>query len=318
MKITYTFMLSLALIPGAAACNGADFEEATEATEAIEVAADELETVGLCPEPQKLEPGVFSTDADEGRLVFSTDGNSAYFHRVNDGGVLTIMESHNGPGGWSAPIPAAFSSGYDELDPFVTEDDQTLYYASYRPVAGPTPRGDADLWKVVRTVAGWSAPIHLGPRVNSESMELFPSTSRDGALYFNSDRPGGAGAWDIYRAAPAWWGFHQATPLPGEVNTAIWEFNPSPSPGGRVLAFASLDPDPAAPFSDVFYSRRQYGQFSARIDAGPCVNTEAPEYHPTLDWPRRRLVFVRFDPVTGGDFYEVKLPKTKTFSDVGL
>jgi len=103
---------------------------------------------------------------------------------------------------------------------------------------------------------GWSEPEHLGPEVNTDYMELFPSTTDDGALYFNSDRPTGAGAWDLYRAMPARGGFRPAAPLTGGVNTALWEFNASPQPSGAMLAFASLDPDPAAPYSDVFFSTR--------------------------------------------------------------
>jgi WD40-like Beta Propeller Repeat len=310
MKLTRTLVLSLALIPTTAACGGADSEEA------IAAATAELEQSSFCSSMQKLEPGVFSTDADEGRLVFSIDGKSAYFHRVNAQNVLTLMESHVQPSGkWSPPVPVAFASGYDELDPYLSPDEDALYYASFRPVDGPTPRGDSDLWKVERVGDGWSDPIHLGPEVNTVSMELFPSMTLDGALYFNSDRPGGVGAWDIYLAPPAPGGFQPAALLPGDVNSGIWEFNPSPSPLGRVLAFASLDPDPAAPYSDVFFSMRVHGEYSARVSAGPCVNGVGPEFHPTLDWPRKRLVFVRADPATGGDFYAVNLPNTRTFAD---
>jgi hypothetical protein len=274
----------------------------------LEVAVAEL-GFGGC-RATLFEPGVFSTDADEGRLVFSADGRHAYFHRVVDGG-LRILASHRSGGRWSAPALVPFSSGYDEFDPFVTLDGQTLYYTSFQPLPGASePRGDGDIWKVERTVAGWSQPIHV-PDVNSEANEFFPSTTVDGSLYFNSDRPGGPGAWDLYVARPRRGGFHPPAPLPGGVNTAIWEFNPSPSPFGTLLAFASLDPDPAAPYSDIFFALGLGGVYSERVNAGPCVNTVGEEYHPTLDVARGRLIFVRRDPVnpvTQGDFYEVRLP----------
>lgn len=45
----------------------------------------------------------------------------------------------------------------------------------------------------------WSAPVHLGPVVNSPSNELSPELSSDGlALYFGSNRPGGFGFNDIW------------------------------------------------------------------------------------------------------------------------
>jgi len=238
--------------------------------------------------------------------VFSTDGRAAYFHRGTPTGPV-IMESHLHGRTWSTPTVVSFSSGFVEFDPFLSIDGRTLYYTSFRPVTGTAARDDGDLWKVVRTATGWSAPIHLGPEVNTAANEFFPSVTADGTLYFNSDREGGVGAWDLYQARRAGAGFAPATLLPGAVNTEIWEFNPSLTPGGHFLAFGSLDPDPAAPYSDVFFALRRGGGFSERVNAGPCINTELEEYHPTVDWARNRLIYVRRNPGTEGDFYEVSL-----------
>lgn len=47
----------------------------------------------------------------------------------------------------------------------------------------------------------WSRPKHMGKGVNSEFREASPFISADGAnLYFSSNRPGGIGCFDIYRA----------------------------------------------------------------------------------------------------------------------
>src|SRR5213080_5357221 len=45
----------------------------------------------------------------------------------------------------------------------------------------------------------WSAPVNLGPAVNSSSNEQNATLARDGlSLYFSSNRPGGAGNLDIW------------------------------------------------------------------------------------------------------------------------
>jgi hypothetical protein len=208
-------------------------------------------------------------------------------------------------------VEVAFSSGFVEFDPFVSLDGRTVYYTSFRPTDGGTePRPDGDLWKVTRSGSGWGTPVHLGAEINTAANEFFPSVTADGTLYFNSDREGGVGAWDIYRARKVGNGFAPAAVIPGDVNTAIWEFNPSLTPGGHLLAFGSLDPDPAAPYSDVFFSLRLAAGFSERVDAGPCINGLGEEYHPTIDWARNRLVFVRRNLGTEGDFYEVPLTRT--------
>ena len=270
----------------------------------LETAVAEL-SLGGCT-ARKLE--AFSTDANEGRLVITPDGRQVYFHRLVDG-VQTLLESHRVAGAWSEPAPLPFRTAVDEFDPFITADGRTLYYTSFRTVDGTGGQANGDLWKVERTADGWGAPVRLGPEVNTDANEFYPSLTRDGTLMFNSDREGGVGAWDLYQARPTRrGGFRPAELLPGEVNTEIWEYNPAPSPGGRLLAFGSLDPDPAAPYSDIFFALKVGGAYSERVPAAPCVNSALEEYHPTLDLPRGRLIFVRFDPVTQGDLWEVTLP----------
>jgi hypothetical protein len=290
-------LIALLPFPLAACLDGGEPPE-------LEDAVAELDT-GAC-QAQKIE--TFSSDADEGRLVFSVDGKSAYFHRAGGAG-LQILESKRSGGTWTTPAPVPFGTNYVEFDPFLSIDGNTLYYTSFRPADGGTgdARPDGDIWKVARTASGWGTPVRLGPEVNTDANEFFPTVTADGSLYFNSDRPGGPGAWDLYRARRSGSGFAPAVPLPGDVNTAIWEFNPSLTPGGTFLAFGSLDPDPAAPFSDIFFSIRLPSGYSPRVNAGPCINTVGEEYHPTVDWARNRLVFVRFSPTTGGDFYAVPL-----------
>lgn len=45
----------------------------------------------------------------------------------------------------------------------------------------------------------WSAPVNLGPVINSASSDQGPAISKDGlTLYFHSNRPGGLGAFDMW------------------------------------------------------------------------------------------------------------------------
>ena len=50
-----------------------------------------------------------------------------------------------------------------------------------------------------RQFSEWSQPVNVGPEINTEFNEQFPTISADGlSLYFSSDRPGGFGGADIY------------------------------------------------------------------------------------------------------------------------
>jgi len=249
----------------------------------------------------------FNTPGDEGRLVFSPDGRRAMWHRDSADYGVEIVESRLVGGHWTAAQRVSFAGPYTEFDPFIALDGRTVYYTSFRPTSGTEQRPDGDIWMTKLTAAGtWSAPVHLGPNINTDANEFFPSQTADGTLLWNSDRADGFGAWDLWRARDIV--SSSAELLPGDVNTNIWEFNPSPTPLGTLLAFGSLDPDPAAPYSDVFFSLRLRGEYTRGINAGPCINTALEEYHPTIDWARGRVIFVRRNLATNGDFYEAPLP----------
>ena len=65
----------------------------------------------------------------------------------------------------------------------------------------PITLGGNDLWTAVRdsVLDPWSSPQHMGVIVNSGSGDGGPAVSSDGeVLFFNSSRPEGLGATDIY------------------------------------------------------------------------------------------------------------------------
>jgi len=111
-----------------------------------------------------------------------------------------ILTSHCGPHGWTEPRPAAFSAPGLEADPYFTPNGQWLYFISTR-ASGSSRSQDLDIWRMKRDGAGkWAAPERLPEPVNSPGTEWFPRPAPDGWLYFGSNRPGGQGKTDIWRA----------------------------------------------------------------------------------------------------------------------
>ena len=71
----------------------------------------------------------------------------------------------------------------------------------YNSINGPFTNGD--LWVSTRetTSQPWSKPVSLGPAINTDADDSFPSLSCEGTeLFFASTRPGGAGGEDLYVA----------------------------------------------------------------------------------------------------------------------
>ena len=107
-------------------------------------------------------------------------------------------------GAWSfdpAELVPGVNSDYDDMQPSVSRDGRELVFASNRP--GPGSQGGFDIWSASRdSIAGdWSAPVNLGPNVNSTANEIRAALSWKGTtLVFSSTRPGGEGMLDIYYA----------------------------------------------------------------------------------------------------------------------
>ncbi|HEY7171200.1 MAG TPA: hypothetical protein VH417_10165 [Vicinamibacterales bacterium] len=147
-------------------------------------------------------PAMFEDDATGAiTLLFDssrTDGpgpladNPA--HTGNDIYSSTILPDGSfGPG----TLVAELSTPYFDRKPAVSRDGLTMVFSSNRPGG----LGNLDLWASTRVTTSepWSPPVNLGSTVNSGNNDAGPALSFNGlTLYFQSDRPGGLGAYDLY------------------------------------------------------------------------------------------------------------------------
>jgi hypothetical protein len=132
-------------------------------------------------------------------------------------------------GPWSAPINVGppLNTQYNDMYAILTSDGLTVYFTSDRPGG----LGGNDLWVSRRgsTDTPWGEPENLAI-LNSQYDDSLPTLSTaENIMYFQSDRPGGCGAGDLWRS--------QRNPFSGEwsapvnmgcvVNTAATETAPS-------------------------------------------------------------------------------------------
>ena len=250
----------------------------------------------------------------ESRLTLSPDRNLALWTVGNSfaGEQLVILVSEYRRGGWSEPVIAPFSGIYDDVDTVFSPDGKTIYFSSKRPLrAGGQALEFFDLWKVRYSDArGFGEPQHLGAGPNSGADELYPSIDRHGNLYFGSNRDNEQ--WDVWRSPRRPDGsFGAAVKLSAAVNTAeYWEYNPEISPDGKTLLFASLSRPGGYGWGDIYRSDVRHGAFRPARNLGPCVNSNADDYHPTMLWDENKLIWIRNfieDPDWFPDFFIARL-----------
>ena len=239
-------------------------------------------------------PGQISTGDFELNSTFTPDGGTVYYtKRSPKPQYWVIVESHLANGAWSTPVVPSFSGQYNDFDPFISPDGSRLYYSSNRPVNG-VPKSDFDIWYVERIGGGWSEPRHLPAPVNTPGSEFYPSVSRSGSLYFSSDRPGGLGGLDIYRARPTG-ATYVVEGVGAPVNSPQSDGDPAISPNDSTLFFAGSGRPGGVGDRDIYMSHRlPSGEWSMPQNLGAEVNSPAVEFCPILS-PDGRYLFITSD-----------------------
>lgn len=94
------------------------------------------------------------------------------------------------------PLVNELNSAANDRRPSVRFDGLEIFFDSDRHAGS----GGFDLWASTREDLSqpWSEPVNLGNSVNSEFSDEIPFIAADGqTLFFESNRPGGSGAFDI-------------------------------------------------------------------------------------------------------------------------
>lgn len=235
---------------------------------------------------QPWTPAGVSSDLFESHPAFDPRTGELYFVRSSKSfSGWRILQSHCDGARWSDPVPAPFAAPGAEADPWFTPDGRSVYFISTR-ATGSMKSKDLDIWRADRAADGlWKAPVRLPAPVNSDEAEWFPRLGSDGWLYFGSNRPGGIGKNDIWRARETkqgQWIVENAGPA---INTAGDEYEPLPSPDGkRLIVMAD---------GGLYESRLGPNGWLPRTKLGPDINVNGSEIGALFSPSGKTLLFAR-------------------------
>jgi outer membrane protein OmpA-like peptidoglycan-associated protein len=155
--------------------------------------------------PEKFNSDINSKYHDA-VVTFSKDQSTVFFTRNNylngkagadDQGLmkLKIYTAKKKGNGWGNDESLPFNSDeYSCAHPSLNAEGTKLYFVSDMPGGF----GGMDLYVSELENGRWGPPMNMGPNINTEGNELFPSIHKSGRLYFSSDGQLGLGGLDIY------------------------------------------------------------------------------------------------------------------------
>ncbi|MHC4439235.1 MAG: LamG-like jellyroll fold domain-containing protein [Planctomycetota bacterium] len=266
-------------------------------------------------EPQNMGQVINSSSSDYGACV-STDGLELYFCSERPGGFgagdiwISIRKTVNDP--WDQPtnLGSTVNSPYSDSYPSLSSDGLTLYFSD---VYSGSPRsgglGGGDIWITTRPSlnAPWVTPGNLGAPINSSSLDMSPSISKDGLtlIFTSNNRAGGHGSWDLWMSTRVSEQDPWSPPinLGSSVNSGDWDGECSLSGDGLVVFFGSGRVGIAGAI-DLWMSARKTlaDQWSTTINLGPVINSSSNDGTARVSSNMKTLYFCSNRPDNYGSY----------------
>ncbi|MEM8939132.1 MAG: ankyrin repeat domain-containing protein [Bacteroidota bacterium] len=245
-------------------------------------------------ERKPFAPNFISTEEHEFGSVFNSDGTEFYY-AIDIKGKPIIRYSKLTDGVWSIPETILSHEKYGYNDPFLSPDENRLYFISKRALDGEDTKEDHDIWYVEKENDGWSEPINAGSNINSEQNEYYISFTGAGTMYFasnvNAQEEQKRSDHDIYYSTFVDGEFQKAVRLGDSINTENYEADVFIAPDESYLIFCSIRPEGLGR-GDLYISYKNNDRsWSKAVNMGESVNTEYHELCPFVTVDGKYLMY---------------------------
>ncbi|MEM6361723.1 MAG: ankyrin repeat domain-containing protein [Bacteroidota bacterium] len=233
--------------------------------------------------PKMFAPNFISTEEQEFGSVFNKDGTEFYFG-VDVGGRNEIRFTKMEGKQWSKPETIISHERYSYNDPFLSNDENRLYFISKRALDGIGKVKDVDIWYVEKSDKRWSEPVNVGVNINSSGNEYYISFTNNGTMYFSSNghkrKDTTRTDHDIYYSKFINNEFQKPVLLNEAVNTENYEADVFVAPDESYIIFCSTREDGFGR-GDLYISfKGSHNKWSKAVNMGKEINTQHYEYCP--------------------------------------
>ncbi|HQW10903.1 MAG TPA: OmpA family protein [Saprospiraceae bacterium] len=184
-------------------------------------------------------------------------------------------------------LPAEINTSEPEYLPSLSADGSTLVYSR-------TTDRQEDLYYSIRTNDGWSYGVQI-PGINTEKYnEAGQCISADGKtlVFTGCSMPGGIGSCDLYISYLENSKWSKPKNMGAAINTRGWESQPSLSPDGNTLYFASERADGYG-HTDIWVSEKgPDGNWKIAENIGSPINTPSNDGSPFIHADNQTLYFM--------------------------
>ena len=241
-------------------------------------------------------PDVFSKFPNVRDIAINAHENEVYFSAqsyVDEVSFIACVKKVNDK--WLQPEIVNFSGKYFDIEPFLSSDGLKLYFASNRPInSTSTESKDFDIWYVKRENINedWSNPINVGPPINSDKDEFYPSIANNNNFYFTCNERSTKGEDDIF---VSYWNnekYSEPVSLSDSINSAGYEFNSFVAPDESYIIFTAYQRKDGFGSGDLYISYKvSDSTWTKAKNLGREINSTKMDYCPFVDIKTNTLYF---------------------------
>jgi hypothetical protein len=239
--------------------------------------------------PPTSTPKVFAPEliskADESEFgsVFNKDATEFYYG-VDVNGKAEILYTRLEGENWSTPKILLSHDKYSLNDPFLSPDENRMYFISNKALESDDVKEDYDIWYIEREGEKWNPKmINAGSNINTNMNEYYISFAKNGSMYFSSNKDAEENRqhnFNIYSSKFKNGTFQKPNLLGGSINTNAYEADAFISLDESYVIFCSIRKEGFGQ-GDLYISfKDDAGNWSKAKNMGSVINTTGHELCP--------------------------------------